>query len=175
MKKYRIKGLFSNFKEAFSTITDIKENKLEGVKLDDVTIQSPIEHPEIEEVLGERSAPVPKFTLCGATFGVVFGFTFLASAQSNFLVQPQGGKPVIPLPSNIVLTYEMLILFSVVFTVISFLLLSRLGRKRSKLYSEKVCVDQIGIIVELDEKNLDAAKELFQRHSVLEIREEVVQ
>lgn len=174
-KKYRILGLFSDFDEAFAAIADIRQYKVPGVSVDDVRLMSPIEHPEIEEVLGDRPAHVPKFTLAGAIFGITFGFLFLASAQANFLVQPQGGKPVVPLPSNIVLTYEMLILFGVLFTVISFLLLSGLlFGKKEKLYSEKIAVDQIGIIMELDEDTFEPMKALFRQHKVLEIREEVI-
>jgi len=175
MKRYYVMGLFSNFEEAFSTISEIRQHAIPGVTVDDVTLKSPIEHPEIEEVLGDRGSPVPKFTLFGAIFGMVFGFLFLAAAQANFLVQPQGGKAVIPLPSNIVLTYEMLILFGVISTVIGFFINARLMTKRHPLYSEKVSLDQVGVMLELDEKNVDSLKELFKKHKVLEIREEVSQ
>lgn len=175
MKKYRIMGLFANFEEAFNVIAEIRANKVPGVSVDDVTTMSPIEHPEIDEVLGERSAPVPYFTLCGAICGLTFGFLFLASAQANFLVQPQGGKPVIPLPSNFVLTYEMMIMFSVIFTVVGFMSQARMFTKRPSIYSEKVGVDQIGIVLKLDEKTIEPARALFKNHKVLEIREEVLQ
>ena len=46
--------------------------------------------------------------------------------------------------------------------------------KRSPLYSEKIGVDQIGIILDADDSNIDSVKELFKSHQVLEIREEVV-
>lgn len=174
MKKSRILALFSNFDEAFAAISDIRHYQVPGVSVDDVTVISPIEHPEIEEVLGERVSHVPKFTLYGALCGSVLGFIFLATAQANFTVQPQGGKPVIPLPSNIVLTYEMLILFSVLFTLGGFLIGARLLRRRKSLYSEKVSLDQIGIEMELEEKYVEPVKRLFQQHQVLEIREEVM-
>ena len=173
MKKSRVLGLFSNFDEAFNVISEIRLHKITGVSVDDVTVISPIEHPEIEEVLGERPAHVPKFTLCGAIFGITFGFLFLASAQATFLVQPQGGKAVIPLPSNIVLTYEMLILFSVLFTVAGFIIGAPLLRRRKSLYSEKVTLDQVGIELEVEDKYIEPIKRLFQEHRVLEIREEV--
>lgn len=174
MKKYRIMGLFSNFREAFKVVDEIKVGKLSGVSLDNVSTMSPIEHPEIDEVLGNRPSPVPKFTLVGALFGMTFGFLFLASAQATFLVQPQGGKPVIPIPANIVLSYEMLILFGVLFTLAGFLISARMFTKRPAIYSEKVGVDQIGIVIELDEKGYEPAKSFLQSHGVLEIREEVM-
>jgi len=174
MSKQRIMGLFSDFEQAFAAIVDIRSNKIPGVSVDDVTLNSPIEHPEIEEVLGERPAHVPKFTLMGAAFGITFGFTMLASAQATFLVQPQGGKPVVPLPSNIVLTYEMLILFGVLFTLASFLIGARMLRRRDTFYSEKVSLDQVGVLLEVDERNAQAVKSLFQKHKAVEIRDEVV-
>jgi len=175
MSKHRLLALFSDFEEAHAAIADIRRNEVPGVTVDDVTMKSPIEHPEVEEVLGDRPVHIPKFTLFGAIFGVTFGFLFLSGAQATFLVQPQGGKPVIPLPSNFVLMYEMLIFFAVWLTFFSFLFLSGLFKKRSALYSEKVSLDQVGIMLELDDAHTGPIKELFQKHKVLEIREEVVQ
>lgn len=174
MKTHRVKGLFDNFDEAFAAVSDVRHSKVPGIGIDDVTLNSPIEHPEIEEVLGERPAHIPKFTLGGATFGLIFGFLFLASAQASFLIQPQGGKPVIPLPSNFVLVYEMLIFFAVWTTFFSFLFLSGLFQKRGSLYSEKVSLDQIGVIVEVQKEQLEPLRQLFQKHKVLEIREEEI-
>ena len=172
MKRFYVMGLFSNFEEAFAAVSDIRDHAIPGVSVDDVTLKSPIEHPEVEEVLGDRGSPIPKFTLFGAIFGATFGFLFLSSAQATFLVQPQGGKAVVPLPSNLVLTYEMLILFGVLATLIGFLISARMMTRRHPLYSEKVSLDQIGVLLEVDEKNVNPLKELFQKHQVLEIREE---
>lgn len=175
MSKKRILALFGDFEEAHAAVADIRRNVVPGVTVDDITMKSPIEHPEVEEVLGDRPVHIQKFTLFGALFGVTFGFLFLASAQATFLVQPQGGKPVVPLPSNFVLMYEMLIFFAVWLTFFSFLFLSGLFKKRSNLYSEKVSLDQVGIMMEADENLINLVKELFQKHKVLEIREEAVQ
>src|SRR3569623_3563282 len=164
MSMFRIMGLFSDFDQAFAAIADIRAHNIPGITVDDVTVKSPIEHPEIEEVLGERPAHVPKCSLMGALFGSTFGFLCLISAQASFLVQPQGGKAGVPLPSNIVLTYEMLILFGVLFTVISFLIGAGLGRKRETLYSEMVSMDQVGNLLEVDEGKAQALKDLFKQH-----------
>ena len=175
MSTHRILALFSNFDEAFAAVSDIRHSKVPGVGVDDVTVISPIEHPEIEEVLGERPVHIQKFTLFGALFGLVFGFFFLSGAQATFLVQPQGGKPVVPLPSNFVLMYEMLIFFGIWVTFFAFLFLSGLFRKRGRLYSEKISLDQVGVLLEnLDQERFEALKALFQSHKAVEIREEVV-
>jgi hypothetical protein len=174
MSKKRMMGLFSDFEEAHDAIADIRRNEVPGLTVDDVTMKSPIEHPEVEEVLGERPVHIQKMTLFGAIFGVTFGFLFLSGAQATFLVQPQGGKPVIPLPSNFVLMYEMLIFFAVWLTFFSFLFMSGLFKKRTSMYSEKISLDQVAIIVEIDESIGESVKSLFQKHKVLEIREEAM-
>ena len=173
MAKLKMMGLFSDFDEAHNAIAEIRRNAVPGVTIDDITMKSPIEHPEVEEVLGERPVHIQKFSLFGAVFGVTFGFLFLAGAQATFLVQPQGGKAVVPLPSNFVLMYEMLIFFGVWLTFFSFIFLSGLFKKRTALYSEKISLDQVAIIAELEESKTELVKELFKKHRVLEIREEV--
>ena len=175
MKRHSVMALFSDFEEAFAAISDIRHAVIPGIGVDDVTLKSPIEHPEIEEVLGERPVHIQKLTLTGALFGLIFGFFFLSGAQATFLVQPQGGKPVIPLPSNFVLMYAMLIFFGVWVTFFSFLFLSGLFKKRHPLYSENVSLDQIGVLLEVDEDKLQALKDLFNKHKAVEIREGVLE
>ena len=173
MKKAYILGLFSNFDEAIALISDIRKQRVPGVSVADISVVSPIEHPAVVELLGERPCHVRKFTLVGALTGASLGFTWLISAQASFLVQPQGGKPVVPIPSNLVLTYEMFILCGVLFTLAGFLIGARLIRRDKRPYSEKVSVDQVGIELELDEKYVEPVKRLFAEHQALEIREGV--
>ncbi len=171
-KTHRILGLFSNFDEATNAIYDIRADKVSGVSVDDVTLISPIEHPEAEEALGERPVYVQFFTLFGGLFGLIGSWLWISSVQSIFLVQPQGGKPVVTLTTNFVLSYEMMILGGVLFTLIGFLVGARLPSRPGSLYSEKVSLDQIGIILELEQNQVEPAKNLFRAHKALEIREE---
>lgn len=182
MKTHRVLALFSDFHHAFDAVTEIRRSRVPGISIDDVTLNSPIEHPEVEEVLGERPVHIGKLAFAGAAFGLIFGFIFIAAAQAGFLVQPAGGKAVIPLPSNLVLVYEMLIFFGVWVTFFGFLVLSGLlkesllglfGVKRG-LYSEATSVDQIGVIVELAQAQLEPLKALFTEHRALEIKEEEI-
>ena len=174
MSKTRLLAMFDGFDPAIATIESIKANKLAGVEVDDITVMSPIEHPDIDSILGKRPVNIQIFTFLGALFGVTFGFFFLSSAQASFLVQPQGGKPVVPFPSNFVLMYEMLIFFGVWTTVFAFIWMSGLGRKRGNLYSEKLTIDQVGIVIEVSDHQLEGARNFFNSNKALEIREEKV-
>ncbi len=169
--KKKLLGLFGDFEQAIKVIVDIRQYEVPGVTVDNITIKSPIEHPEIEEILGERPCHVSKFTLSGALFGLIFGAFFLAAAQANFLIQPQGGKPVITVTSNLVLIYEMLILFGMLATFVGFLFGAGLLRKRSTLDDEMISLDQVGIVVEVEDQNIDPVMALFKKHHVLEVRD----
>lgn len=174
MSKHRLLAMFKDFDDAFDVVDKIKAKSLSGVEVEDINMMSPIEHPDVDEKLGKRPVNIQYFTLMGAIFGLTFGFFFLASAQASFLVQPQGGKPVVPLPTNFVLMYEMLIFFGVWTTVFAFLGMSKLLRPRGTLYSEKLTVDEIGIVVEIEDDKLDSVKNFFKDNKALEIREEKV-
>ncbi|HLA75134.1 MAG TPA: quinol:electron acceptor oxidoreductase subunit ActD [Gammaproteobacteria bacterium] len=173
-KHHRLLGLFANFDEASAAIRDIRCGRVAGVSVDDITLKSPIEHPEVEEALGDRPVRVQYFTFAGGLFGLVGSWLWITAAQATFLVQPQGGKAVVTLVSNFVLNYEMMILGGVLATLIGFLVGARLPSKKGTLYSEKISLDQIGILLELDEGQREPIKNLFQQHKVLEIREEVI-
>jgi len=173
MSERNVLAMFDNFDDAFDVLNGIKKHEVAGVDIDDVTFLSPIEHPDIDDVLEGRPVNIQKFTFAGALFGVTFGFLFLASAQASFLVQPQGGKPVIPLPTNFVLMYEMLIFFAVWTTVITFTVMAGLFKSRGNLYTERLTVDGVGILIEgLDENKLGPLKTYFKDNKAVEIREE---
>lgn len=173
-RTHRILGMFSNFEEVTAAIQDIRCNRIPGITVKDITLKSPIEHPDVEEALGERPVYVQIFTFCGGLFGLVGSWIWISSAQATFLVQPQGGKPVVTLVSNFVLNYEMMILGGVLATLIGFLVGAGLPSKKGTLYSEKISLDQIGMIVEADAAHLAPIKDLFRQHKVLEIREEAL-
>lgn len=172
MSQHHLLALFNNFEEAEAVIAELRAAKIQGFDFDNLTLKSPIEHPEVESILGERSANVQWFTLGGATLGGLLGFLLISGAQANFFSQLKGGKPIVPLPPNFVLTYEMFILGGVFITVLGFLVCAGLPAKRSPLYSAKVSEDQIGILIKADASAISALKAIFTKHRALEIQEE---
>jgi len=173
MSKHRIMALFNDFDAASLAITELLDAGFKGVTRDDITLKSPIEHPEVERVLGDRPVYVQRFTFFGALLGGTTAFTLISAAQATFLMQPKGGKPIVPIPPNLVLTYEMFILGAVLCTVLGFLICAGLPAKRSSLYHVKVSEDQIGVLIEADERVMPSIKDLFKQHNALEIKEEI--
>jgi len=175
MSARRILALFDDFDAVSNAIREVRSANLPTLNVDNITIKSPIEHPEVESLLGPRPAPTRKYTLVGAMLGGSLGFTFVSSSQGNFFAQIKGGKPIIPLPPDFVLTYEMLILGGVYVTVLAFLICAGLpARMKNSLYNVKISEDQIGVMVKADKNCIDEVKKIFQRHKALKIEEEVV-
>lgn len=172
MSQHHLLALFNNFDEAEAVIAELRSTKIKGFDFDDLTMKSPIEHHEVEEVLGDRPAKVQWFTLVGALSGGLLGFFLISGAQANFFSQLKGGKPIVPFPPNFVLTYEMFILGGVFISVLGFLVCAGLPAKRSPLYSAKVSEDQIGILLKADAGAVATIKAVFTKHRALEIQEE---
>ena len=172
MSQRHLLALFNNFDAAGAAIAELRAANIRGFSMDDLVLKSPIEHPEVEEVLGYKPVHVQWFTLMGVVLGGLLAFFLISGSQANFFAQLKGGKPIVPFPPNFVLTYEMFILGGVFISVLGFLICAGLPSKRSPLYSAKVSEDQIGILVKGDEPAIPVLKAIFARHKALEIQEE---
>src|SRR5450631_4177182 len=163
-KKAHILALFNDFDAAAKGIAALRESSLKGFKMKDVTLKSPIDHPECAAELGYRPVYIQLFSLLGAVLGASLGFLLISSAQASFLRQPRGGFPMVPIPPNMVITYELFILTSVFFTVISCIIFWKLPGRRSPLYNVEISVDKIGLLVKSDLAAAAAIKDIFLRH-----------
>lgn len=173
MSQRHLLALFSNFDQAEQVIKELRNTSVKGFDVNnDLVVKSPIEHPEVEEMLGDKPVYVQWFTLFGALMGGLLGFFLISGAQANFYAQIKGGKPIVPFPPNFVLTYEMFILGGVFISILGFLICAGLPAKRSPLYSSKVSEDQIGILVKADDAAISTLKNIFTKHEALEIQEE---
>jgi hypothetical protein len=173
MSQRHLLALFNNFDEAEAVVRELRGLNITGFNADaDMVVKSPIEHPEVEEFLGDKPVYVQWFTLGGALMGGLLGFFLISGAQANFFAQLKGGKPIVPFPPNFVLTYEMFILGGVFISILGFLICAGLPARRSPLYSVKVSEDQIAILVKADESAASTLKEIFAKHQAVEIQEE---
>src|ERR1700690_405516 len=170
-KKSHILALFNDFEEAARAIADLRESSIKGFKMLDVTLKSPIDHPECAAELGERPVYIQIFSLIGAVLGSSLGFLAMSSAQANFLRQPRGGFPIVPLPPNMVITYELFILGSVFFTIIACYVVFALHHQNNVLYNVAVSVDKIGILVNAEKSAIPSIRAIFTQHAALEISE----
>lgn len=170
-KKSYIMALFGDFQVAAATIAALRESSIPGFRMKDVTLRSPIDHPECAEELGPRPVYIQIFSLLGAVLGSSLGFLGMSSAQASFLRQQRGGFPIVPIPPNMVITYELFILTSVFFTVIACLIVWRIHRVDSSLFDVQISVDKIGILVKAEPSAIERIREIFTKYHALEISE----
>ena len=116
-KRSHILALYGDFEQATHTLEALRAASIPGFKMRDVTLKSSIDHPECAEALERRPVYIQIFSLLGAITGSSLGFLGISSAQANFLRQPRGFFPIVPIPPDMVITYELFILGAVFFTI----------------------------------------------------------
>jgi hypothetical protein len=163
-------AMFSHPEQVEGAIRQLKAANISGFRMEDVTLKSPIEYPELSEMLGPRPVYVQWFTMAGALMGSTIGFTLIASAQANFLLQVRGGRPVVPIPPDMVITYELFILIGVLMTVLGCFIGWKLPGKRSPLFNANVSEDKIALLVKTEPAAIPAINEIFRSHQALEIQ-----
>ncbi len=114
---------------------------------DNISLLSPVPLEEAQEVLGLGKSPVRRYSLAGAIIGAISGFAMAAGTALVFIL-PTGGRAVITLPPFLIITYEMTILFGVLFTLIGFHFVSGLPAWRDRPYLSSACTDKFVVVVE---------------------------
>ncbi len=114
---------------------------------DDISLLSPVPLKEAQEVLGLGKSPVRHYSLAGAIIGAISGFAMAAGTALVFIL-PTGGRAIITIPPFLIITYEMTILFGVLFTLIGFHFVSGLPAWKDRPYVPSANVDRFVVIVE---------------------------
>lgn len=139
-------GLFREPQSALAAAGTLK-----GAGFATPELMSPVPLEGVEEVLGEKKSVIKRFTLFGALIGGISGFV-LAAGTSVLFVHPTGGRPIITIPPYLIITYELLILFGILFTVLGFFISARLPAIRDRVYVPEAAVDQFAVSVACDNR-----------------------
>ena len=144
--------------------------KLKSSGFDDIELLSPVPLEEAQEVLELGKSPVRHFALAGALIGAVSGFAMSVATALVFIL-PTGGRAIITLPPYFIITYEMTILFGVLFTLIGFHVVSDLPAWRDKPYLPSANVDRFVVVVEgAAGEQLARAESIFSEAGAEDIR-----
>ncbi len=114
---------------------------------DNISLLSPVPLEEAQEVLGLGKSPVRRFALAGAIIGAITGFAMAAGTALVFIL-PTGGRAIITIPPYLIITYEMTILFGVLFTLLGFHFVSGLPAWRDRPYLPSANIDRFVVVVE---------------------------
>ncbi len=124
--------------------------RLKGAGFDGLEVLSPVPLHGIDEVLGPKKSVIRRFTLFGGIFGGLAGFT-LAAGTAVLYAHPTGGRPLIVFPPFLIITYEMVILCGILFTVLGFLISARFPAIRERAYVPEAAVDKFAVTVATDD------------------------
>lgn len=120
---------------------------LKSSGFDKISLLSPLPLEEAYEVLELGKSKVRGFSLAGALIGAASGFAMAAGTALVFIL-PTGGRPIIPLPPYLVITYEMTILLGVLFTLIGFHVVSGLPAWSDAPYLPAANIDRFVVVVD---------------------------
>jgi hypothetical protein len=144
--------------------------KLKGAGFAAPAVISPIPLEGAEAALGEKKSIIKRFTFFGAILGGASGFA-LAAGTAVLYLHPTGGRPIIPFPPFLIITYEMTILFGILATVIGFLISSRLPAIRDRAYAPEAAVDRFAVAVTCDDdERVAQAAALLREAGAAEVR-----
>ncbi len=159
-------GLFHEPRSALAAAGTLK-----GAGFATPELMSPIPIEGVEEVLGEKRSVIKRFTLFGGLIGGLSGFA-LAAGTAVLYVHPVGGRPIITIPPYLIITYELLIFFGILFTVLGFFISARLPAFRDRVYVPETAVDKFAVTVACDdEEHFRRAEAILQEAGAEQVRE----
>lgn len=142
------------FKDPESLMDALRNSKSAGIVITDV--YSPFHLKEAEEFLSPEKSPVRFVTLAGALTGLFSGFALaiLTALVWNMYVGGKAPDAVIP---NIVVAFELTILFGAVATLIAVLVFGRLPSREfpAKTYLPEFSKDRFGAVFACGAGELD--------------------
>jgi hypothetical protein len=158
-------GIFDDPAKAVAAVETLRADRL-----GDVTAYAPTLDHRIDAALGPRKSPVRVFTLVGGILGCATGFGF---PIYTVLAWPiiTGGKPIVTIPTFVVIAFELTILFAALSTVLGFLIYSGLPNLRSRtLYDPRFSEDRWGVLIVCAKERADAARARLTQAGAEEVR-----
>jgi hypothetical protein len=155
-------GVLASFDYLDSTVDAIHELRKAGFK----QLRAYMPYPEhhIEEAMGYHESPVRVWTLVGGLTGAAAGFAFTVWTSMDWPLVT-GGKPIVAIPTSVVIAFEMTVLFGALATLIGVFVLSRLPHtKPVVVYDPEFVAGRFGVYVSADGAKLDEARRILQRH-----------
>ena len=168
----RTVGLLASFDYVDSAVNAIGELRAVGLKK--ITAYTPYPEHHIEEALGYDQSPVRVWALVGGLLGAAGGFAFTSFTSMDWPLVT-GGKPILSIPAYVIISFEMMVLFGVLSTVIGFFINSRLPYiKPMVVYDPEFSAGRFGVYVTVAPDRLDQARGILTGQDPAEVREDPV-
>lgn len=162
------KGILASYEYLDSTVDAIEHLRRAGFA---VKAFAPYPDHHIEHALGYDQSPVRVFTLVGGLTGAATGLAFPSWTSLDWPLVV-GGKPIVSIPAYIIITFELMVLFGALSTIIGLFYLSRLPNiKPAVIYDPEFTAGRYGVYVEAEGAKLDEARRIMNAEQPIELRE----
>jgi len=148
-------GVYEYADELLDAAGKLKQSGFENIEL-----MSPIPLHGVEKVLGPKKSVLRRFALGGAITGAVGGF-LLAALSAIVFVLPTGGRPIVPFPPFLLITYEATILLGTLGTLIGFFFSSGLPAWKDRPYVPAFSDNRFSVHVGCDESVAKKAEKIM--------------
>jgi hypothetical protein len=163
-------GLF-NEADGAATATEALEQAGYGSDNFDVLTGSP--YPE--GAFGERESHhrLYVFPLLGALLGFSTALLLTSGTQLAYPLVT-GGKPILSIPTMLIIAYEGTMLGAIISTIIGVIFESRLPRAKLDLYDTRITEGYIGLVVVAPDGEAERVDALFKSANAAEVKLEPV-
>ena len=162
-------GVLASFDFLDSAVDAIHALRKAGFK--DLRAYMPYPEHHIEEALGYHESPVRVFTLVGGLTGAATGFAFTIWSSMDWPLVT-GGKPILSIPTSVVIAFELTVLFGALATLIGVFVLSRLPfTKPIVVYDPEFVAGRFGIRVDAPADRAAEVRQILSGAGAAEVRE----
>src|SRR5262245_23421937 len=120
MKTCRILAIYDGAEKAAQAITEVRAKGL-----GDVSAYAPVYSRELDAALHTGTSPIRTFALTGGLLGCFCGFALTIYTSLDWPLMT-GGKPIVSIPTFMVIAFELTILFAVLVSYLGFMITARL-------------------------------------------------
>jgi hypothetical protein len=162
------KGILASYEYLDSTLDAIEHLRKAGFQ---VKAYTPYPDHHIEHALGYGRSPVRVWTLVGGLTGAATGLAFPTWTSLDWPLVV-GGKPIVSIPPYIIITFELMVLFGALSTIIGLFVLGRLPNlEPAVIYDPEFTAGRYGVYVEAEGAKLDEARKILSAEQPVELRE----
>jgi len=157
------------FAEVDATVQAIE--RLREAGNEDIVVFSPLPRHELEEALDRHESPVRLFTLVGGLTGAAAGFALTTWTSLDWPLIT-GGKPIISIPAFVVPSFELMVLFGALSTVLGLFINARLPHVNKRvIYDPSFSAGRFGIFAPTAPGAEAAARSIMEESGALQSRE----
>lgn len=171
MSRRLLVGVFGHEKDILGATKAAREA---GYRIEDV--YTPYAVHGMDAAQGLRKSRLPWICLGLGLAGAAAKLWYQVWTSATSWPVNVGGKPLRSIPAFVPVTFEMMVLFAGVGTVLAFFLISRLwpGKKPNIRY-ERVTDDRFALVLEQTDAAFDVGevRRMFERYNLISIEEQV--